>query len=250
MARPRGIHYDLDDLVRRYQAGESALSIGRSYNVGSVSITFQLKKLGIPIRNNRDAALWRIMHEGPNAYMRGMRAAHRKIDGRAQPWVQGLARARTREIKQIGIRESEQRLAGYLRELGYEVTHQKAIDIYNIDLWLPESEIAVEVYLSGRAQLDSPLNSRRLIDLAYRGVTIVYVLATKTRNIDARAAQYIATFSQLTQRNPTLRGEYRVIRGTGQLLATGRDNFDVWPFIPTPIHASDRTGEADRRRII
>ena len=94
------------------------------------------------------------MKEGPDAYMRGIRAAHRKIDGASQPRSQGIARARTREARQVTIRESEQRLALYLRELGYGPVMQKAVDVYNVDLWV--GDIAVEIYLGGRAQLDLP----------------------------------------------------------------------------------------------
>lgn len=243
MAGPRGIRYDLDDLVRRYTAGESAQAIGRSYGVGSVSIAFQLKKLGIPIRGSRDAALWRILHEGPTAYMRGMHAAHRKIDGVAQPRQQLRARALTRERRQTTIRPSEERLAGYLRELGHQPIHQRAVDIYNLDLWLPGPDIAVEVYLSGRAQLDLPLNRRRVKELADLGLTIIYVLATRARHIDRRAAHYIVAFAEQTKLDPALRGEYRVIRGTGQLLAAGRTNFDLWPFIPAPKNPTQRAHE-------
>jgi very-short-patch-repair endonuclease len=156
--------------------------------------------------------------------VRGMKRTHDDLAKRA------LGKERSGKFGSLAERE----LYPLLADSGIPVTIQKAVDVYTLDFALGNT-VAVEV--NGR---DRKLRywesvterTKYLLDL---GWNIVYVWATKSRPATRAAADYIIALYEQTSRDPTLRGQYRVIRCDGKLLASGGVNDDEFPGVLTAI---------------
>jgi hypothetical protein len=112
-----------------------------------------------------------------------------------------------------------------LTERGVDTVLEKAAGRYNIDIAIGDT-IAVEVHRYsfnplGPTRIRERHRTRQLCDAGWL-VCYVWARPTDSFRLDASAADYVVTLEQLAESNPSMRGEYRVIRSTGQLLTAGR----------------------------
>jgi very-short-patch-repair endonuclease len=222
----RGVSVDIQECVTRYAAGNSLETIARALRVSPHTVRLRLERAGVPVRSGAETLrlrLSRLSFEERRALAaRSLRnwegvRGHRKSDAQLGP------RTLTRQRLRSHTGDGEGAIAGWLRALGLEPTQQQAVGRYNLDLGL--WPLAIEVN-----RVDHPLRrvhaARRLEYLTQRGWYVLFVWLGRSGRPTPAVADYAVAYLQAIQRNPTGVGQYRVIRGTGDLVASGRPDFD------------------------
>ena len=125
---------NLDDLLNRYVAGESENKLAREAGVSRPAFRLRLHKRGITPRSQSDAELakWASMTAEQRAAQ--VAAAHEATKGRSVSWDELCRHAIGREQKRAYVVPTETELAAQLRKAGLDVTQQKAVGPYNIDV--------------------------------------------------------------------------------------------------------------------
>jgi very-short-patch-repair endonuclease len=145
----------------------------------------------------------------------------------AQEWTRGKKlsiehlrnHAKGREQRASGASHAEIALSQMLLRHGVKCIPQLAIDKYNVDL--ATDRLAIEV-LGGLWHSSKPNHIKRLRYILNQGWNVVYIWAIKNRSpLSEIAADYIVAFLNELRGDPSLRGQYRVLRGDGQELARG-----------------------------
>ena len=123
-----------DDLIRRYQAGESENKLSGEFGISRSVITRILRDHGIHHRGRSEAELLKWSHMSPERRRNQVAAAHQAARGRTITWAEKCKHAISNEQSLIRSVPIEARLAEKLVEAGFNVTQQKAIGAYNIDV--------------------------------------------------------------------------------------------------------------------
>lgn len=228
---------NLDDLIRRYQAGESELKLAREFSVSRNVIRKRLIDSGIIPRNGSQANI--ISMSLMTAEQRKARsaAAHIAVKGRYQTIAERERRATSREAKRVGMSRTETILAEMLQAKGINTIPQKAIGMYNVDLAIKKPRIAVEI-MGGNwhtTKHHSILHSKRIPYILNQGWNVV-IIWVDTRNypLTINASDYIISFMQSLRFNESKRAQYRVIRGTGEDVPILSSNFNCLTPVECP----------------
>lgn len=215
------------EVVRRYCGGESMNALAHAFGVSRKSIEYRLNAAGVPIRGNADANRLMMAERTSEENAAGIRAAHDAVRGTKQTPEHRARIAATREQRGTHVSDLERALADMLRTRGLDVTTQKAVGPYNVDI--ATGTVAVEVFGGGwhgygLHRRRAPERLRYILD---QGWNLVIVWASASRwPIGPGACDYIATFAEVTSGNPPTRGEYRVIWGDGKEAAIDGANID------------------------
>jgi very-short-patch-repair endonuclease len=186
------------DIVRRYVAGESELSIANDLGISRNVVEMRLTIAHIP--------------------RRGVSAANRIR------FTNPIKRAITTRKAHFSMGRGENEVCALLEARGYKPLQQAIIDRYNIDLLLPA--VVVEVHWQTGHPFYRAHDRKRLEYLTNSGWNVIYIWVTPPHPLTDTAADYIVAFQKQTRGNPSGIGEYRVIRGTGELVASGRGNIN------------------------
>lgn len=231
-----------EEIVSRYIAGESSNALATAYGVSRRAIDYRLNTAGVARRGCGDANRLMMSTRTPEENARNISAAQHAVRGMTRTMDDLTRTAATREARQIGVSDHEVTLAGALRGQGLTVTPQKAIGPYNVDL--ATGTVAVEVFgggwhAHGRHRERTPKRMRYILD---QGWNLVIVWASLNRwPVSSGARDYIVTFDELTRRDPSVRGEYRVIWGDGKDSTAQCENVDDLAVKPS------RSGRKRRR---
>ena len=209
------------DLVKQYIAGKSVNKLASENGVGRFAMSRILTDEGIVLRTQSEAetAKWALMTPVQRANQ--VRSAHAAAKGRIASESELIAKANAREAnwdKHITIDESN-----LLFALGQNITPQKAVGIYNIDLALNEFSIAVEIYgggwhASGRHFTRHFERTKYLLNL---GWTVVIVWTDGRRHpFTYGTAYYIIELAEVFSARPPVLPQYHVILGDGNLAPT------------------------------
>lgn len=224
---------DIDDLVERYMSGDSVLALSERVGVSRRTINRWLMDAGIEIRTASQQMHIRQSRLSDSERRRRLERAWAAKRGRPNPVESRIRGAAARERRAEPGSDSERLLAGWLRERGMPVRHQVAIHTYNVDL--AAAPIAVEVFggnwhATGLHLARGPQRCEEIIDA---GWSIVYVWDQSRCPMRVEAADHVIAFYEATRRDPSLVGEYRMVRGDGKLLTRGRGKPDYDAFIPS-----------------
>jgi hypothetical protein len=126
-------------------------------------------------------------------------------------------------------------MEGLLLARGLVPVPQLPVQGYNIDLALVP--VAVEIHVATSNPLTDPRRLQRAIDLLEWGWHVFYVWVTQAHFLGAGAAEKVLAFYQKVQGNHALPCEYRVVRGSGQLVAGGGLHKNTRTLIPSPVDA-------------
>lgn len=222
------MEYDLDvkDIARRYLAGETEQSIAKSLSVSRSVIKRRILSVGVRRRGNSEARvlMWQRI-QSPADRMRIVSAAHDAIRGKRQSLEHRTKTAKTREIKKSSIGRGEILLADMLEKVGLNVTLQKAIGPYNVDIAVHEGSLAVEIF--GGNWHNSFSHARRFRErcdyLLDCGWLPVIIWVTKHFPLEKRAVDYLVALSQRQGFGKTIRREEHVIRGDGSRSKSGHN---------------------------
>lgn len=215
---PERVDLDAGALIERYLAGESEKALSIALGVNRETIRLRLIRAGIPIRGRSEAMSLRMAVEDRLALTR---AAHLSM----------------------GIGEDV--LVDALRLRGVDVERQVAVGSFSIDLSIPS--LLIEVHNQntgplgpGRADL-----RERLEYLLDHWGSVLYVWTTLSCPMTAAVANEAISAAYVAQGDPATRGQYWVVRGCGQLVASGGGDMNGVTIMPTSSHRHHRS--SDRR---
>ena len=143
----------------------------------------------------------------------------------------------------------ERRVRLACAQRGLKLTPQVAVGPYNCDLGA--YPIAVEVFgghhhTFGRQLARLPRRLREFLDREWRVVMLVIDDHRRIHLADDTVRDFIA-WAKHIRPQPPAPGEYRVIRGTGEILAEGGREFDEATLILAIRHSLDRRRRPDTR---
>jgi hypothetical protein len=224
---------EVDNLVERYRSGERQYTIADALGITQASVSRWLQIRGATISRS-EAAKRRIRRMTPDEITALTAPAHDAVRGSHFTFEPLCRRALVRERTQSSAVESERVLARWLTERGIDTTPQKAIGPYNADL--AAGPVAVEIFggnwhSHGAHGQRLPHRSRYILDAGWN-LYIVWVKVSRHPMLPEMADD-LAAFVKRSRRNPAFRGQYRVIWGTGQLIAAGSTDDDELTLIPS-----------------
>jgi len=250
---PGSANTDIDDAIRRYMEGELRLSkAAKAAHMSAGRFKQCLAERGMRVRTPSEGQALRHVRDADSEWKQRFTQASATTRER---WVTSEAnRERFRQlgreasVKNRGHVPSESalklrsdshqrgllkvspaaiRLNDWLLLRGAETTMEAASGRYNIDIAV--GSVAVEVH----PYSFNPLGPTRLRErqrtryLCNRGWLVLYVwISARSYTLDEVTADYIVALAESAKRDPSLVGEYRVIRGTSELVATGRGDGD------------------------
>lgn len=232
-ARPKFRDLDVAAIVSRYLAGESELALSRAFGIDRNGIRRRLTDAGVAPRDCSAAMFVRMARSTPDERRQWAQASHDAIRG--TKFSDARLANKALGIERIGHVTSklELTMTEWLRDRGVDrIVPQKAIGPYNADIGA--APVAVEIYGgnwhgSGHHAERSPKRFRYILN---QGWAVIVVWVNRNYPLDGRAANYVAAYIEEARGDPSLVGEYRVIRGDGQLVAQGRDDLDKLTVIP------------------
>jgi very-short-patch-repair endonuclease len=187
----------------------------------------------VPIRDMATAGLSRAAKMTAEERLRQAAAAHAAVRGTSQSEELLVRRALAKQRKGRYDSPGEMLLGEALSDRGLIVVPQKAIGKYNVDLAV--APVAVEV-LGGGWHSTKRSHATRTPEILNAGWHLVFVWnheGSSALSVNA-ATDYVVAFLQEVRRNPPTVGQYRVISGSGQLLAAGSAEDDEFPLVPPP----------------
>lgn len=226
-----------DELVKMYNSGMWKNEIAAKTGISEGAVGKYLAKIGIPIADNRSAAM--------SERLARMTADERSaLAAPAHDAVRGMIRTESNLIKGALGRErvarlgskAERQLYDLLIARGVNPVIQKAVWKYNVDLTI--GSVAVEVTGRDRKPAHYAYLRERTKYLANSGLVLVYLWASSVIPVQCGAADYIVALSERASRDPSLSSQYRVIRCDGQLVFTGSPDNDDLPGIFSAIRGT------------
>ena len=230
----RRLPLDDEEIVRLYESGMTKHDIAVRMGTWDMVISRRLSENGHPTESRSDAMRTRLSRMTPDERSALAVAAHDAVRGMKRTDADLCKRAISREAAARPGSTMERVLGDMLASKGLGVVHQKAVGKYNVDLAV-EGSVAVEV--SGRPKKGVNLSRipKRVKYLCDAGWSLVVVWSNTHWNpVTEDCAEYVVSFLDELRRNPSMVGEYRVIRGGGEFVAKGRMDDDEIPFVLSP----------------
>lgn len=227
-------------IIARYVSGESEKSIADALGVSRSVIRRRLIEAGVDARDSTAANRLMMATRTPEENRRNVEAAHRVSHSRPRTFAHKCKSALTRQERQTHVSPAELLLREWLQSRGIDSVPQQAIGPYNADLGA--APVAVEIQGGGwhahgvHAAL-APDRTRYILD---QGWLLVFVWVDRRKwRLTTDCADYLVALIEEARRDPSLRGEYRVIRGDGQEVARDRDNLDHVTLVPSYRRSDD-----------
>ncbi len=217
---------DDQELVRRYQAGESELAISLAMGISRPAVRRRLLDSGIQPRDSSSAASLRLSKMTPDQRLALSDAAHAAVRGIPQSEEHRCDIAITRERRITNVGALEDVLDERLRASGVVTVPQKAIGRYNVDIAITESRIAVEVFGGNwhRSRHAATRYRKRTDYLLDQGWLPIIVWGTWKCSIDPLVTEYIVSLHERRCRGESCGSQEHVIRGDGYVAPIGTTN--------------------------
>jgi hypothetical protein len=208
-----------------FDGGHSVNSIAKTINLSRAMVNSALDDMGIPRPdvsegNRRSAAMATEAERKARAVH-----AHRAIRqiGRHDPTQANHAARKQASGDYIGAGEAD--LFDKLIAKGLHPVKQAALEGYNIDLLC--DHLAVEVHNKSTRPCQASQVLARIIKLLCRGISAAYIrTGPHCPDIADAALNQLVAFYDETSRDPSPVGQYRVIRGDGQIDWTAASDLD------------------------
>lgn len=230
---------DIDDLVKRYLAGESEQALSLSVGMSRPAIRRRLIAAGVERRGISEANGIRMKRITPSqrqaltAAANTARRTRTDFDCAKSEWAiqRGPAMSASRSRK-IGKGETE--LLDLLVRSGVQPIPQLPVAGYNIDIAV--APVAVEVWWGKAYPFRVPHFHRRTVDLADSGWSTLWVWLGHEMPDALTADAVVSWLEEVRRYPPTIRAKYRVIRRNGDVVATGEAQFDQIAAVPPASH--------------
>ena len=204
----------VDEIVRRYESGESANALAHAFGASHQAIRERLQVAGVAYRSVAEAAPFR---------------DYREMTARA-------AKTRTRKIGR-----GEKQLFKWLTERGERPDPQCPVGPYNIDIAV--GRIAVEVETVNVNPFAYPRMRKRIKYLLDRDWWLCFVMvSSNTKLLLPAVADKVVALAEHSRRSPAIAREHWVIRGCGELAASAGDNIDNVALMPPSVDCPHHGG--------
>lgn len=226
------IALDVNDLVERYNRGESVQKIAKDLSISRYPIQRALASAGIELRNRAIANAIRMNRMTSEQRKLITRAANAAATGSKASEQQLIARALTNETR-CKCSKYEIALGSMLTKLDIPVTFQKAAWIYNIDLAICESRIAVEIFGGNwhTAPKHAARYKKRIEYLIRSGWLPIVVWVGRDFPLTNDSANYIHAVHKVRCFDKAHVTQEHVIRGDAKTASTSRFNPDNGAFV-------------------
>ena len=225
---------DVENLVKLYQSGVSEKKLADTFGINRWTVRQRLNSIGTHIRGRHEAELvkWRGMDIEHRA--KRMEVVHKAARGRIATIAEREKRALTMERLQLRIVPVETTLADWLREAGLNITQQKAVGIYNLDIAINKPPIAVEIFGGGWHNTEHHLRifykrTKYLLNLGW-SVVIIWLNA-RYFPLEIRSRDQIISIVDFIRANPTSGSQYQVFLGNGKPAPRNRNYLNDWATI-------------------
>jgi len=141
--------------------------------------------------------------------------AHNAILGKKRDIKELIKRAKRREQTKQYMGQGEQALFEMLFDVGFMGIKQLAVERYNIDLGFPatnnETSVAVELLIHTGLPHTRIADRKKIKYLLESGWNVIYVRLTAVSQLCSCHIDYITTYLNLSNWDPSVKGQYRVI---------------------------------------
>ena len=224
--------FDVPALHAEHLAGVSIQAISKRIGVSRITLNRWFEQFGLEFRGRS---------EGASVRMRQMSAADRralvaKAHGARRGQVDSLEvrskRAAARLEMRVGKYELE--LIQALAARGVKAESQWPVGPYNLDVFLNEFAVAVEIYSVATSPSRFPYLHERTEYLLDRGISQLTVQASLIRYVPdiERLADEVLAFAYLARGAHSVEGQQGVIRGDGQRLPGSGHYVQGRPVVP------------------
>lgn len=266
---------NVDDVVKRYKAGQSTPAIGRALGVSAHLVNDTLRRAGVPLRSPYEGrravldmdAITVAYAKGESARQIGKRfgisdnvirhrlaergvalrgrndyrphTAEANAAARGRVATRGERERRAKTIERLGshISPHERVMHRMLDERRVAYVPQKALGIYNLDIALAEVPIAVEVSGGGGKPGRRRIRRQRIEYILDQGICLVEINFPWhiAHVLTEAAADYVVAYADFLRANPSAPREHRMIRSDGKTVACRRGKTNPWPVPPRPV---------------
>lgn len=241
-----------NDLIELYNSGMSCKQIGDMLHCDPGTVKKRLMNTNIKIRNKSDAGLLRnskMTEEERERQTEASHKAHEKFTaalnkrysvmneedkkritsnankamiGRIPTFTERIKRAKTHEQRILKVGKGEEELRNMLSVMGIYSSPQFALERYNIDLAIPP--LAVEVHIATTFPHKIPRCYGKIIYALNHGWNILWIRLRSASDLTIAHADYIRSYFEFMNRNPSFPCEYRVIGRRAELQSIFRFN--------------------------
>ena len=211
-----------DFICAAYADGASENELAKIHDTSRVAIASILRRNGVQRRSVADANRLMMADRTPEENARNSEAAHDAIRGTVKSQEKLCEYARRRHGT-IPANATELLYAAWLRLRGFKVVHQHAVGPYNCDLTIPAVGVAVEIFggnWHGHGKHAATFAERAQYILDQGWLLVIVWVNQREKRLSEASADYLAALIEQARRDPSLRGQYRVIWGDGQVVPT------------------------------
>jgi len=216
---------NFDNIVKAYLSGVSENQLAKINNVSRSVIHRILLKKGIKRRGRSEAELLKWSQMPKEKRKHQFKAAHEAARNRARSMGEMSKSAKTKQKTLSKVGKGEKYILNWFREKGFDAIPQRAFNQYNIDIAIGDS-VAVELMRYTASPFRRESDSRKIKNLTNLGWNVIYVWVTRGDILVERTIEQIIPIIKRTYSDPTFRGKYWVIRGTGEVYTTSCSDSD------------------------
>jgi very-short-patch-repair endonuclease len=223
-----------DYICTAYADGASENELAKMHDTSRVTIKNILVRHGIPRRGVGDANRLMMADRTPEENARNSQAAHDAVRGSARSWEQRCELA-SRRHGTVPALATELLYAAWLRLRGLKIVHQHAVGPYNCDLTIPAVGVAVEIFggnWHGTGKHAGMFAERAQYVLDQGWLLVVVWVDQRKQRLSEASADYIGSLAEQASRDPSLRGQYRVVWGDGEVVPTEGRQLDEFAAVP------------------
>lgn len=215
----RRLNLNVDDLVRRYEAGASVKHLAEVFGCARNVVVARLRERGITQRNRSEAMLLRQSQLTSEERKALLHQAHKAARGRVHSEEERIRRAQTRWERQLGISNYALELGEQLDVIGIHSFFEYPVGPYNLDIALGGSSVAVELHGGGwhACGRHAARRPKRLEYLLGRGWCVIEVWQVNRSWCPAAVAKQIQAIAQLASADPAGEGQHWMLRCDGEL---------------------------------
>lgn len=221
MGTPR-FHVDTNNTIKEYLSGKSIKQLASDYGCSRQVIYRVLRQANITPRNRSEAMKIRMANTSCEERKRLSHAAHEAKKGytNSPETRHKMALAKN---KKVGVFEND-----FIREFdaaGIPTTPQQAFLAYNFDIGC--GPVAVEIEVQHGKLFTSPKIMKRVMECIECGMNMVYVnIPSKNSVIPTACYEKVISLVKICRSDPSIRGQYWMVRSTGEIYAAGGRYFD------------------------
>lgn len=168
-------------MVHLYQRGIASYVIAKKFGVSNSYVRGLLKKSGVKLRGHGVTNKMSARRRSPAQNKRITEAASEANRGSKHTMLHRSRLALSREKNPTIDPTYERPLVNLCREMGVKVIPQKAFSKFNVDLYLPESNVVIEIFGGGFHNKKDAIDlfNNKMLYLSTKKIPVVIVWSDK-----------------------------------------------------------------------